>query len=144
MFKTLAVPVSEVFEAFLEGHFINGLKLEIRAEIRVLQPRGLDRIMSMAQCIEDKNAAMLSCNRTFGPARSNFPTHSITNVIRPSLIQSRSPTPHSRVVSQASNKLPVAGSGINIPFKFNFFLHQSGKCSRYLREFFHESSVVSS
>lgn len=48
MFETLAVPVSEVSEAFLEGHFINGLKPEIRAEIRVLQPRGLDRIMLTA------------------------------------------------------------------------------------------------
>ena len=65
MFETLVVPVSEVSKAFLEGHFINGLKPEIRVEIKVLQPRGLDRIMSMAQCIEDKNAAMLSCSRAF-------------------------------------------------------------------------------
>ncbi|XP_052202680.1 uncharacterized protein LOC127808263 [Diospyros lotus] len=117
MFETLVVPVLEVSEAFLKGHFINGLKPEIRAEIKVLQPRGLDRIMTMAQCIEDKNAAMLSCNRTFGPARCNFPTHSTTIVIRPPPIQSRSPTLYSRVVSQASNKLSVAGSGSNVPFK---------------------------
>lgn len=60
---------------------------------------------------------MLSGSRTFGPARSSFSTHSTTNVFRPPLIQSKSPTPQLRAISQASNKLPVAGSGNNVPFK---------------------------
>ena len=36
LFETLGETVPDVPEAFLEGQFLNGLKPEIRAEIRVL------------------------------------------------------------------------------------------------------------
>ena len=47
-----------MLEAVLEGHFINGLKSEIRAEIKVLRPLGLENIMEMAQRIEDRNQVL--------------------------------------------------------------------------------------
>ena len=62
----------DVPEAFLEGQFLNGLIPEIRAEIRVLQLRGLDRIMVVAQNIEDKNAALQNCHRATGPPRTGY------------------------------------------------------------------------
>ena len=41
-FRTLASPIEDMPKAKLEGHFINGLKPDIRAEIRVLRPTGLE------------------------------------------------------------------------------------------------------
>ena len=54
LFETLVAPVDEASEAILEGLFVNGLKLEIRAEVRVLQPSGLTQIMEIAQRIGEK------------------------------------------------------------------------------------------
>lgn len=48
MFEVLAAPLTTVPEDVLEGNFINGLKPLIRIEVR-LKPRGLDRIMELAQ-----------------------------------------------------------------------------------------------
>lgn len=38
-FETLAAPIGDVSNAILEGHFINALSLNIKAEILVLKPR---------------------------------------------------------------------------------------------------------
>lgn len=54
-FETLATPIEEVSKAILEGHFINGLTLEIKVEIHVLKPRGLEQFMELAKSIEEKN-----------------------------------------------------------------------------------------
>ena len=51
-FETMATPLSGVSEHILEGSFINGLRLEIQAELCMLQPFGLGRTMSLAQRIE--------------------------------------------------------------------------------------------
>lgn len=47
-FETFTTLIGEILDAILEGHFINGLNLEIRAEIRVLKPKGLELIMELA------------------------------------------------------------------------------------------------
>lgn len=53
-FELLAAPLSKISEALLEGHFIKWLKPEIKAELKVLKPKGLEEIMEAAQRIQDK------------------------------------------------------------------------------------------
>lgn len=53
-FELLAALLPKISKALLEGHFTNGLKPEIKAELRVLKPRGLEEIMEAVQPIEDK------------------------------------------------------------------------------------------
>ena len=47
--------LGELPEVVLEGNFMKGLKLEIRASLHLLRPRGLGESMELAQMIEDKN-----------------------------------------------------------------------------------------
>lgn len=47
-FETSAAPIRDISYAILEGHFLNGLRPEMRAEIRVMQPKGLNQIMELA------------------------------------------------------------------------------------------------
>ena len=54
LFETLVALVGKVSEAILEGLFVNRLKPEIKAEVRVLQPSSLTQIMETIQRIEDK------------------------------------------------------------------------------------------
>lgn len=53
-FEILAAPLNDMPEHVLESNFINGLKRATKAEIRQHQPKGLGRIMDMAQRVEDK------------------------------------------------------------------------------------------
>uniref|UniRef100_A0A1S8ADV7 Aminoacyl-tRNA ligase n=1 Tax=Citrus limon TaxID=2708 RepID=A0A1S8ADV7_CITLI len=54
-FELLSGRLGGLPEAVLEGNFMKGLKLEIRASLRLLRPRGLGESMELAQMIEDKN-----------------------------------------------------------------------------------------
>ena len=56
-------------EAVLEGHFVNGLKPEIREKIRVLRPLGLENIMEMAQRIKDRNQVLQGNHFGYGPSK---------------------------------------------------------------------------
>lgn len=47
---------TEFLPSILESIFINGLKEELRKEVRVMKSNGLKEIMGMAQLIEDKNS----------------------------------------------------------------------------------------
>ncbi|XP_063944151.1 uncharacterized protein LOC135150826 isoform X1 [Daucus carota subsp. sativus] len=49
-----AAPLDRVSEDVLMGHFINGLKDEIKAEVRVLSPLNLEQAMELAVRIEEK------------------------------------------------------------------------------------------
>ncbi|XP_022878938.1 uncharacterized protein LOC111396702 [Olea europaea var. sylvestris] len=71
-FETLATPICDVSEAILEGHFINELSPEIKAEVRMLQPKGLEQIMELAQRIEEKNKAPQAYATGSGPLRSKL------------------------------------------------------------------------
>lgn len=50
----MAAPLENVPEALALGHFLNGLKPNIRAEVRLLWPRNLDHAMDLAIMAEDK------------------------------------------------------------------------------------------
>lgn len=43
-----------------EGNFVSGLKLEIRAELRLHRPIGLEEMIIVAQLIADRNLAIKS------------------------------------------------------------------------------------
>lgn len=53
-FIELIAPLENVPEPLAMGQFINGLKKDIRAEIRVMGPRSLDHAMEMAAKVEEK------------------------------------------------------------------------------------------
>lgn len=71
-FESLAAPLMEIPDGLLEGHFVNGLKAEVKAELRVLRPSGLEEIMKMAQRIDEK---IMGQRQWAGPVRnkSNSP-----------------------------------------------------------------------
>ena len=57
-FEVLASQVTKLPDSVLEGCFVNGLKPEIRAEIRMMQPGTLGRIMDTAQRVEERNFSL--------------------------------------------------------------------------------------
>lgn len=54
----------------LESTFINGLKAEIRAELKILEPNGLDKAMELAHKIEGKNRELRTTRS--GPGLGQF------------------------------------------------------------------------
>ena len=56
----MSVSMTGLSDEVLESTFVKGLKVEIRAEIRVLKPIGLGSIMEMTQRLEEKNQALKS------------------------------------------------------------------------------------
>ena len=54
-FEVLPAPLKEVADAMLESAFVNDLREDIRAELRLWAPVGLSQMMRVAQQIEDKN-----------------------------------------------------------------------------------------
>lgn len=104
-FETLAAPLPEIPDGILEGHFINGLKAEVKAELRVIRPSGLEEIMEMAQRIDEKNG--LGQGQWAGPVRNKaggFSSHINSNPSRSSLITSRMHPTHPNQAT--SNYLP--------------------------------------
>ena len=66
-FEILATPLKGISEEVMESMFMNGLLLEIQAELRLLQPYGLGHLMEMAQRVEDRNLAMRAAREPNGP-----------------------------------------------------------------------------
>ena len=57
-FELLSMLLKEVTAAVLESAFVNGLREDVRAELRLWAPVDLQQIMRVAQQIEDKNKAI--------------------------------------------------------------------------------------
>lgn len=57
-FIETAAPLEQLSENILLGHFINGLKEEIKAEVRLLHPVNLEQAMEIAVRVEDKMRVM--------------------------------------------------------------------------------------
>lgn len=53
-FIELLVPLERVPEEIAKGQFLNGLKEEIKVEVRLLGPKNLDNDMDLALMVEDK------------------------------------------------------------------------------------------
>lgn len=133
-FESLAAPLTEIPDGLLEGHFINGLKAEVKAELRVLRPNGLEEIMEMAQRIDEKN--MVGQRQWVGPGRNKVggfsypsgPASQInSNPPRPNLIFPKShphaspspsiPSYSSRFNPAMGSQPPTLGKGSNSTFK---------------------------
>ena len=54
-FELLGATLEDVPEHVQESTFINGLRPEIKAEIRMLKPKGLREVMNFAQHVEERN-----------------------------------------------------------------------------------------
>ncbi|GMN32864.1 hypothetical protein TIFTF001_046644 [Ficus carica] len=52
LFEALSSPLTDLSEEVLESTFINGLRADIWAEVRMMKPSGLPRIMEFAQRVE--------------------------------------------------------------------------------------------
>ena len=59
-YELMSATMTGLPDEVLESTFVKGLKPEIRAEVRVLKPMGLDQIMETAQLVEEKNMAIKS------------------------------------------------------------------------------------
>ena len=55
MFELLAMALEEVPKHIQESAFINDLKLDIKANVRMMKPDGLREIMKFAQWVEERN-----------------------------------------------------------------------------------------
>ena len=53
-FIELSAPLENITDELALGNFINGLKPEIRVEVRIMEPSNLGRAMDLAQKIEEK------------------------------------------------------------------------------------------
>lgn len=53
-FEMLAASLEQISEPVLESTFVKGLKSDIKGELRVLEPNGLEKTMDLAQKVEDK------------------------------------------------------------------------------------------
>ena len=67
-FEAMASSLQGVLEHVLEGVFVNGLRPNIRAEVRMVMPRRLEELMEFAQWVEDRNWA----NGALGSLRLGF------------------------------------------------------------------------
>lgn len=84
-FIELIAPVENVPEPLALGQFLNGLKKEIRAEVRLLGPKSLEQAMELAIKVEDKTKTTQpkrlglrspNQNSSFGLGRPNStPSH---------------------------------------------------------------------
>lgn len=57
-FIETASPLERISEEILLGQFLNGLKEEVKAEVRLLSPLSLEQAMEMALKVEEKNKAV--------------------------------------------------------------------------------------
>lgn len=75
-FEQMASTLDDISKQVLESTFINGLRSDIRAELKVLGPTGLEKAMELAMKIEAKNLESKSYTR--GPGHSNYlPTRTL-------------------------------------------------------------------
>ncbi|KAL2506316.1 Uncharacterized protein Adt_21937 [Abeliophyllum distichum] len=70
--SSLAIRILNVYEEMLEENFVNGLKLEIRAEIKLMRHLGMDQIMDVAQRVEDRNVMLNQAQGALGLTRNNI------------------------------------------------------------------------
>ncbi|XP_057252211.1 uncharacterized protein LOC130592079 [Beta vulgaris subsp. vulgaris] len=83
-FIELIAPLENVPEPIALGQFLNGLKKEIRAEVRVLGPRFLEQAMDLALKVEEKSKYFPSHRGNTGSYKSQGPFQNMVNRPSPS------------------------------------------------------------
>lgn len=115
-FKETAAPLGRISEEMLMGHFVNGLKDEIKANVRLTNPVSLEHAMEMAVKVEEKHR-MVAAKKTglgsiktggfsgYSKAPSTMSGYSFGNPTSPPFSRnwgSRSPESQVSVQSQGS------------------------------------------
>lgn len=113
-FESLAAPIGDISEAILEGHFVNGLSPEIKAEVRMLQPKGLDQIMELAQKIEENNQALQAHANRSGSLKQK--SSSNLNWYLPPTRNQSDPSPNTNT-KPSTAKAPASTGTANLLFK---------------------------
>lgn len=80
-FIEMSAPLKDVPDSLLMGQFINGLKDEIKAEVRVLNPFTLEETMDAAARVEERNR-IHGLKRTSNPPNNQTRPGSYSNVGR--------------------------------------------------------------
>lgn len=86
-FIETAAPLERLLEDILMGQFLNGLKDDIRAEVRLLNPMSLEQAMELALRVEERNqvkksgfglfkSGMNSSSSLRGPSQGGSSTYS--------------------------------------------------------------------
>lgn len=70
MFIETAAPLERISEEILMGQFLNGLKEDVKAEVRMLNPLSLEQAMELALRVEEKNKATRWRKPSFGFVRT--------------------------------------------------------------------------
>ena len=73
-FIELSTPLENVFDEVALGNFLNGLKPEIRIEVRILEPNNLGQAMELAQNIEEKLWVTITLKQLGGFPRASGTT----------------------------------------------------------------------
>lgn len=104
-FIELAAPLERIPENIWMGQFINGLRDEIRAEVRLLSPMNLEQGMEMALRVAEQNRVIGLKKSYLGPIKTS--SYSTTNKGPTTSIQ---PASHSPTYSPPSAKTWTTGS----------------------------------
>lgn len=79
-FIETAAPLERLPEEIMLGQFLNGLKEDIRAEVRLLNPRSLEQAMKLALRVKERNQVSGGRKQGLGGFRgSQYSTTSIRN-----------------------------------------------------------------
>lgn len=122
-FIELSAPLPNVSEDIALGQFINGLKNDIRAEVRVFGPRSLDHAMALALNVEETIRTIpIRKNETraysspygFGSTTTKVSTTPVTTTnssrFSPFSPSPSSPWPSSPSTTRTNNQTPSSGS----------------------------------
>ncbi|PWA91318.1 Ty3/gypsy retrotransposon protein [Artemisia annua] len=72
LFETLAGQLVGISEQVMEGTFIKGLKPELRAAVRVMQPEGLNHAMKLAIMIDDNKLNGVVGKSSYKPSTGSY------------------------------------------------------------------------
>ena len=89
-----AAPLEEVSEVCLLSKFVSGLRLDIRRELRLLRPVGLDQAMELAQLVEEKLSPSLIKARANGVVGGGPPFS------KPKSVEEISSSPRATILSK--------------------------------------------
>ncbi|KAF7827538.1 Retrotransposable element Tf2 [Senna tora] len=111
-FELISAPLKEAPEAMLIGAFQNGLKEEIRAELRMVKAQNLLEVMDLAHQVEEKNLVLAKVKEDQDKASKAFKFFQSSSTkwtpTRPTIPKASNP-------SDSSSKTSVSASAIRNP-----------------------------
>ena len=71
-FELLSAPLHGLSMEVLESTFVKGLRLKVKADLRLMRPHRLAQMMELAQLIEDRNMIVKGTKDPDGPRIGRF------------------------------------------------------------------------